>query len=318
MIASDRIAPPAPPKGGGNGGAKRREGPGFARRFAEVFAVVAIIAAMGAWYMLTQPTDRDTPRRPAVAVEESEKKPSEELIAASKIAEQKAAAEERARRDERRAREQAEHEAELAKARAAAEFERKERLLREATADLAADRLTTPSDQNAFSRYRAVLTLDPANEAALTGLHDILTRYLVLAKAAANENNFDLAKSYLNKAGAVSPGAESIAAARVALDKRKQANEEEGGGRRTQTHGSGPPCYRAGAQAPGSRPARGGRGTAPHQVRARSRNRAQTRRTGSRRSGEARSGLQEGTGDRRPARVRRRGIRRGSSHVAAG
>jgi serine/threonine protein kinase len=231
MIASDRIAPPAPPKGGGNGGAKRREGPGFARRFAEVFAVVAIIAAMGAWYMLTQPTDRDTPRRPAVAVEESEKKPSEELIAASKIAEQKAAAEERARRDERRAREQAEHEAELAKARAAAEFERKradiERLLREATADLAADRLTTPSDQNAFSRYRAVLTLDPANEAALTGLHDILTRYLVLAKAAANENNFDLAKSYLNKAGAVSPGAESIAAARVALDKRKQANEEE-------------------------------------------------------------------------------------------
>ena len=231
MVATDRIAPPAPPKSGGNGDAKSRKGPGFARRFAEVSAVVAIIAAMGAWYMLTQPANRDPQRKTAVAVQESEKTPSAELLAASKIAEQKAETEKQARIDEQRAAEQAEHETELAKARAAAEFEREradiERLLREATADLAADRLTTPPDQNAFSRYRAVLALDPANGAALTGLHDILTRYLVLAKAAANENNFDLAKSYLNKAGGVSPGAESIAAARVALDKRKLANEEE-------------------------------------------------------------------------------------------
>jgi serine/threonine protein kinase len=231
MVATDRIAPPAPSKSNGSGNQVRRKGPGFARRFAEFSAVVAIIAAMGAWYMLTQPGERDAPRQPTAAVEETEKTPSAELLAASEAAERKAEAEKQARIEGQRAAEQAEHEAELAKARAAAEFERKradiERLLREATADLAADRLTTPPDQNAFSRYRAVLALDPANEAALAGLHDILTRYLVLAKAAANENNFDLAKSYLNKAGAVSPGAESISAARVALDKRKQANEEE-------------------------------------------------------------------------------------------
>jgi hypothetical protein len=196
--------------------------------------VVLIIGAMGAWYFLTQPSSRPQPRKAVATLDDAqstETVPSAEMLAASRIAEQQAAAEARARIDEQRRRERAEHEAALAGARAATEYERKradvERLLREATADLAADRLTTPVDKSAFSRYRAVLALDPANDAALEGLHDILTRYLVLAKAAANENNFDLASRYLNKAGTVSPGAESIAAARVALDKRKKANDEE-------------------------------------------------------------------------------------------
>jgi serine/threonine protein kinase len=234
LVATDRIAPPPPPRGNGDPGQKRRAGAGLGRRMAQVATVVLIIGAMGAWYFLTQPSHRPGPQKAVAKVDDSqntENRPSAELLAASRIAEQKAAAENQARVDEQRARERAEQAAELASARAAAQFERNradvERLLREATADLAADRLTTPADENAFSRFRAVLAMDPTNDAALEGLHDILTRYLVLAKGAANENNFDLAGRYLDKAGAVSPGAESIAAARVALDKRQKANAEE-------------------------------------------------------------------------------------------
>ena len=234
LVATDRIAPPVPPRGNSDPEPKGRDGGSLGRRAAEVAAVVLIIGAMGAWYFLTQPSSRPQPRKPVAALDDAgstEKVPGAELLAASRIAEQRTAAETRARTDGQRARERAEHEAELAGARAAAEYERKradvERLLREATVDLAADRLTTPVDNNAFSRYRAVLALDPANDAALQGLHDILTRYLVLAKAAANENDFDLAGRYLSKAGAVSPGAESISAARVALDTRKKTNDAE-------------------------------------------------------------------------------------------
>ena len=231
MVATDRIAPPAPPRTNGESKPEDRSNRSIGRRFAEVSAVAMIIGAMGAWYFLTQPTDRTTSRTPVAAAKDSEKVPSAELLAASRIAEQKAAAQKQARIDEQRASERAEHDAELAKARAAAEYERKradiEQLLREATADIAADRLTTPADKNAFSRFRAVLALDPANSAALEGLHNILTRYLVLAKASANDNNFDVARGYLNKADAVSPGAESIAAARVALDKRKTTHAQE-------------------------------------------------------------------------------------------
>jgi serine/threonine protein kinase len=230
MVATDRIAPPAPPRGADQE-PKRRRHRSIGRRIAEIATVVVIAAAMGAWYYLTQPEPRPPASAPLASVESSEKTPSEELLAASRIAEQKAAAEKQARLEQQRAREKAAHQAELEKARAAAEQAQKradvERLLREATQDLAADRLTTPADGNAFSRYRAVLAMEPANEAALQGLHDILTRYLVLAKAASNENNFDLARSYLDKAGAVSPGAESIAAARGAVDKRMTARKEE-------------------------------------------------------------------------------------------
>ncbi len=235
LVATDRIAPPARPGGRSDPEPKRRERRSLGRRVAEAATVVLIIAAMGAWYFLTQPASRIADRKPVAVADESEKDtektPSAELLAASRIAEQKAAAESQARIDQQRAREKAARETELEKARTATENERKraniERMLRAATADLAADRLTTPADKNAFSQFRAVLALDPANEAALEGLHNILRRYLVLAKAAANDNNFSLAGRYLDKAGAVSPGAESIAAARVALDTRNKSYREE-------------------------------------------------------------------------------------------
>jgi serine/threonine protein kinase len=224
MVATDRIAPPAQRRSGDQP-PKQRTGPGIGRRIAEFTTVVLILGAMGAWYYLTQPQQRSTARKPPASAETGTDRSDTPPATGPSIAEQQA------RLDAQRAREQAAHEEALAKAQAAADKARKradvERLLREATQDLAADRLTTPADGNAFARYRAVLALEPDNEEALKGLHDILTRYLVLAKAAADDDNFDLAKRYLDKAGAVSPGAESIAAARVAVDNRMQAREEE-------------------------------------------------------------------------------------------
>jgi serine/threonine protein kinase len=227
IVAADRNVPPAPPRGSDDPRAKRRDHRNLGRRFAEVFAVAVIIGAMGAWYFLTQPTERSPSRKPVASNGGGEKVAGAELSAAPKMAAQKAAAGKQTSLDEQPVRDEVGHDAELRKLRAAAESERKharvEHLLRQATADLAADRLTTPTNGNAFSRYRAVLALDPSSRAALEGLHDILTRYLALAKAALDDNDFDLANSYLSKAGAVSPGAESVAAARVALNKRESA-----------------------------------------------------------------------------------------------
>ncbi|NIM26975.1 MAG: protein kinase [Gammaproteobacteria bacterium] len=223
MVATDRIAPPA--RRGAEQTPGRRSGPGIGRRIAEFTAVVLILGAMGAWYYLTQPQQSPAARKPVASIDTGGEPSGAESATASLLAEQQA------RLDAQRAREQAAQEEALATARAEAEKARKraevERLLREATQDLAADRLTTPADSNAFVRYRAVLALEPANEEALEGLHNILTRYLALAKAASGENNFDLARRYLDKAGAVSPGAESIAAARTAVDERMKAREEE-------------------------------------------------------------------------------------------
>jgi hypothetical protein len=152
MVATDRIAPPAPPRSGKDPRPHERRGRGAGRLVAEVTAVLLIAGAMGAWYFLTQPTDRAASRSPLASTEDRASEPSAELLAASKLAQQKAAAQKQARIDQQRVEEQAAHETELEKARAAAEYERKradvERLLREATADLAADRLTTPADKN--------------------------------------------------------------------------------------------------------------------------------------------------------------------------
>ena len=108
LVATDRIAPPALPRGNGDPVRKHRAGTSLSRRIAEVATVALIFAAMGAWYFLTQPSHRPRPQKVVAAVDDTlstEKVPSAELLAASRITEQKAAAEDQARIDEQRARE---------------------------------------------------------------------------------------------------------------------------------------------------------------------------------------------------------------------
>ena len=109
-------------------------------------------------------------------------------------------------------------------------------LLRDADADLAALRLTSPKDNNALEKYRQVGQLDPGNPRATAGLQHIVDRYVALAGKAGAVAQLDKAAAYLDKADRVLPGAgnvrlarESLALQRAAIRQRQeqQAHEQE-------------------------------------------------------------------------------------------
>ena len=230
MVATDRIAadrapankPPvtAPP---------RADEPNTALRALGVVLVILFVVALGAWYLVTPPPALVT-NGDKVATAPVEREASQTDDEAAREVERQRV-QEQAKLEAERAEEEAKQKAERERLRARAEAEREraeiERLLREAAADVAAYRLTTPPENNAFARFQLVLAKEPGNAKATQGLKAILDRYLVLAKAAVEEDDFDLARRYLDKAGSVSPGAESVAAARAALDDRVKANERE-------------------------------------------------------------------------------------------
>ncbi len=76
-------------------------------------------------------------------------------------------------------------------------------LLREADEALAADRLTTPIEDNAFDRYSAVLILQPDNQAAIDGLQEIFSRYVLLAQDAMRTGELGKARALIERARAV-------------------------------------------------------------------------------------------------------------------
>lgn len=90
-------------------------------------------------------------------------------------------------------------------------------LLQAAERDLAAMRLTTPAEDNALSKYRQVLTRDPANADARKGIDRVVGRYLDLAAAAASRSDFPAAREFVAKARAVNPDDRRIAEAQSAL-----------------------------------------------------------------------------------------------------
>ncbi len=96
-------------------------------------------------------------------------------------------------------------------------------LLRAAEADIAALRLTLPADNNALAKFRAVLARNPNHTAARSGVDRIVGRYLDLATAAAQKQDFDDAREYLTKASQANPRDRRVEAAAVALT-RHEAN----------------------------------------------------------------------------------------------
>ena len=218
MVAEDRIAPP-PPRRPRERDAEPSSGLG--RRVAMMAAVVAVGGALAAWYLLTPPPTR-VPLAGAVTQVEPPESPA---LPAPEVQQPAADAAREAEAEAARQREAAERE--RAEAEAARQREEIARDLAWAERDLAADRLTTPADSNAFSRYQAVLAKDPDNEQAKDGMKRIVERYLALADAAVRSNDFGLARQLLDKAGSVSPGAESINAARATVESRFTAYREE-------------------------------------------------------------------------------------------
>ena len=229
LVAEDRIAPPPPRR------ARDREeddAPSPWRRVGMVVALALVGGGLAAWYLLTPPpmpvpvsrpaAEAETPAVGSAALGDAERAEAERAEAQSRRE-----AELAARRAEEEARQREAAERARAEAEAAKEREAIARELAWAERDLANDRLTTPADSNAFSRYQAVLAKDPDNQQAKDGLQRIVERYLALTEAALRNDDFDLARQLLDKASGVSPGAESIAAARATVESRRAAFREE-------------------------------------------------------------------------------------------
>ena len=75
-----------------------------------------------------------------------------------------------------------------------------EDLLNRADADVKANRLMTPTNNNAYDRYQAVLLLDKGNQRASEGIRAIAERYRILARAKLSQKNFSGARVLLKKA----------------------------------------------------------------------------------------------------------------------
>ncbi|MDG1025460.1 MAG: hypothetical protein P8N94_06685 [Gammaproteobacteria bacterium] len=98
-------------------------------------------------------------------------------------------------------------------------------ILYEALQALGEDRLLTPIDDNAHSRFRRVLAMDSQNELALQGLQDIVERYLELAGESMRRGIFDEAKTMLDRARSVDASQPDIATVAEAL--RQEMNSDD-------------------------------------------------------------------------------------------
>ena len=100
------------------------------------------------------------------------------------------------------------------------------RLLQRAESDIRALRLMTPKGNNAYERYKEILSIDKDNEAAQKGIHNLSDRYVELAYGAMNTNRLRLAGIYLSRARKLVPASPAIAKARVTLRKRAELAQQ--------------------------------------------------------------------------------------------
>lgn len=98
-------------------------------------------------------------------------------------------------------------------------------LLYDALKALQQDRLLTPIDDNAYSRYQRVLAYDPENRLALEGLQNIMNRYLALAEEAGRQGRFPVAQSLLERARFVDEDNPAIVQAQQWLDSEMNSGD---------------------------------------------------------------------------------------------
>lgn len=78
-------------------------------------------------------------------------------------------------------------------------------LLQQASRAMGMDRLTSPIEDNAYSYYQKILSLDSSRAQAIEGLHIIAARYLTRAKEQVQLGNQSQADAYLQRAKYVAP-----------------------------------------------------------------------------------------------------------------
>lgn len=108
------------------------------------------------------------------------------------------------------------------------EFERQRLigdLLYDALRALQQDRLLVPVDDNAYTRYRRVLALEPDNTLALEGIQNIVNRYLELAATASRQGRFAAAAEFIDRARAVDRDNPAIESARLALERDRNSGD---------------------------------------------------------------------------------------------
>ena len=91
------------------------------------------------------------------------------------------------------------------------QLETLQQLARRATEQLAANRLTQPTGDNAVATYRDMLRIAPTNVQAQRGLDRIAERFLSSAQSHALSGNTAAAEAYLAKAESVAPTSSEIA-----------------------------------------------------------------------------------------------------------
>lgn len=108
-------------------------------------------------------------------------------------------------------------------------------LLAAASADMQARRLTTPAGNNAFEKYRKVLTEDPDNHEAREGLQRIFDLYLMIAKNSLAEGKIEHAKTMLSRARKIDPDSSRLRQTRLEIEKRIKQRPSSSAFRKT-TH----------------------------------------------------------------------------------
>ena len=96
------------------------------------------------------------------------------------------------------------------------------RLLDAANDDLAALRLTTPPENNAWEKYESVLELDPANQDAKEGKERVINSYMVSFNGALEREEFDNAHDTLAKVRGLQPGSQELDSAEQRLGDARQ------------------------------------------------------------------------------------------------
>ena len=85
-----------------------------------------------------------------------------------------------------------------------------QQLLSAADVAMQLNQLTTPVDDNAFDRYKLVLTLNPSNTLAIAGINRIVERYLAWALDQTERSNLKKARYFVSLAEGIDPGHPNI------------------------------------------------------------------------------------------------------------
>jgi protein TonB len=103
-------------------------------------------------------------------------------------------------------------------------LERVDALTARAFEQFSSGRLVAPPDDNAAESYRAVLALDPANEAAKQGLRSVVQRLVASAQSAAFAGDFERAERFVAQVRSVDPQASGLTEVQSALRRTRGAS----------------------------------------------------------------------------------------------